>query len=343
MMMNSSGRDSVRDGVARIVTLLDGVDASRPSASADATRNAVLNVTTLITTKYAQLLVDGVPLLPAARRVVSPGQAMYWSVPVHVPAAAAKGAAMGPSNLTLLGYAVDPAAAADGTGTEGLPPVVVNHTVLRPTSSDSPTQLALTVDIPSPSTATGSALVLDGEDAGLVRISLRDTSGILCSTAQGFIVTFTVLSGPARIVGAASGDPSAADGADPPTASATAHAYGGIASAIVQVTVDCTSPNRELMAFIDAEGADSTAPVRVVPPGGGGGGANCPLAPIVIQATATRRARHPREGHEAAVLVSSQVSINVSGDRAHDGPIAVAQRGGLSPNKAWPFFDAFDG
>jgi hypothetical protein len=66
-----------------------------------------------------------------------------------------------PSNLTLV---------ATGSDQHN---VLGRHTVLRPAAT-LPSRLALSIDVPSTATATGLALLLDGEGAGIVRASLMN-------------------------------------------------------------------------------------------------------------------------------------------------------------------------
>ena len=73
-------------------------------------------------------------------------------------------------------------------------------------TSGAPTKLVLSLDAPSVITGTGRALLLDGQDAGLVRATIVDAGGQLVADAT-HNVTFAVVSGPGRIVGAHNGDP----------------------------------------------------------------------------------------------------------------------------------------
>ena len=67
-------------------------------------------------------------------------------------------------------------------------------------TSGTATSLKLSVDCPSVKTGTGEALVLDGQDAGLIRASVLDKAGRVVHMATNNI-TFEILSGPARVVG----------------------------------------------------------------------------------------------------------------------------------------------
>jgi hypothetical protein len=178
---------------------------------------------------------------------------------------------------------------------------VASHTVLAP---GLPAALVLVVDSPSPASGTGAALYLDGEDIALVRASVVDENGVLV-TYQPFNVTFSVLSGPGRLAGIGNGDP-ASHQAQRGTVAAT---FAGLARALVQVSVDCTSDHRDLMAQVDVDGGKRTV---IVPPG-----QPCPTAdPIVLLATAPG-------------LVNATVSIRVSGSPG-DHPFAVAAATGTA-------------
>jgi hypothetical protein len=188
--------------------------------------------------------------------------------------------------------------ARDATGA-----VVATHTVLAPSLPDTgaPAALALVVDVPSAATGTGTALLLDGTDGGLVRVAAVDAAGALVS---GFPVnvTFTIVSGPGRIAGVGSGDPRAQEQPN----GAAVSTFGGLARAIVQVAVDCTSPHRDVVLAVDA---DAGARTTVLPPGQA-----CPTAPIVVSASAPG-------------LAPVTVAIPVSGNAAVDGPVPAAVAG----------------
>ena len=68
--------------------------------------------------------------------------------------------------------------------------------------------IELTIDVPSPLTGTESALVLDGSDTALLRASIVDAVGVVAHMAVNN-VTFTIVSGPGRVVGAHNGDQAA--------------------------------------------------------------------------------------------------------------------------------------
>ena len=58
--------------------------------------------------------------------------------------------------------------------------------------------------MPSPLTGTGSALFLDGQDVALIRAQLVDTAGVLARNSD-VNLTYSVVSGPLRLVGVGSG------------------------------------------------------------------------------------------------------------------------------------------
>lgn len=67
-------------------------------------------------------------------------------------------------------------------------------------------KLALSLDCPSKTTGTGEALLLDGQDAALVRASVLDSAGRVMHLATNNI-TFQVISGPGIVQGTGNGDP----------------------------------------------------------------------------------------------------------------------------------------
>lgn len=139
--------------------------------------------------------------------------------------------------------------ARDATGA-----AVARHT-LTGSATGVPAALVSDIDIPSAATGTGTALVLDGMDSGLVRVTLVDADGALISPLERAVnVTFEIVSGPGRIVGVGSGDP-AAHNFQQGNIAAT---FAGTVKAIVRVTVDCTTPGRELAKQIDVETGTTT-------------------------------------------------------------------------------------
>ena len=93
------------------------------------------------------------------------------------------------------------------------------------------TTVVLTVDAPSPTTGTGTALLLDGHDVALLRATIVDANGttVFGSTAN---VTFEVVSGPGRVIGSHNGD----DQTHEPDLGPWHSAFGGLVRGIVKVT-----------------------------------------------------------------------------------------------------------
>lgn len=107
--------------------------------------------------------------------------------------------------------------------------VLATHVVK---TSGSAASIQLTVDCPSPITGTGQALVLDGQDTGLIRATIVDADGTVVHNAA-HNVTFKVISGHGEIVGVHSGQPDSHE----PTHGTTHHtAYHGLVRAVVRVT-----------------------------------------------------------------------------------------------------------
>ena len=141
-------------------------------------------------------------------------------------------------NLTAL------ARSSNTTGSAAL----ATHTIH--TSTATPSKLVLTVDCPSPRTGTGEALLLDGQDAGLVRAAIVDANGALVRNAATN-VSFRVVSGPGRVVGVHSGEQQSHE----PTSGVPYHsAYHGLVRAAVMVTSD-SARGRGALGVIDVDHA----------------------------------------------------------------------------------------
>ena len=82
--------------------------------------------------------------------------------------------------------------------------VKATHTV---ETAGAPAKIVMTIDAPSERTGTGSALVLDGQDAGMISAAIIDAQGNVVPSYSD-IVTFRIVSGPGRIIGVGNGDPS---------------------------------------------------------------------------------------------------------------------------------------
>ena len=190
-------------------------------------------------------------------------------------------------NLTAVGY--------DSSGA-----VAATHSV---ETASPPSALRIAVDVPSVSTGTGSSLVLDGQDTGLLRVEVVDHAGRVVPFATNN-VTFKVLSGPGSIIGVGNGDPTNHE----PNTAAWRSAFHGLVRGIVRVTMDAASAPAHRDLLIEVDGAGGRGGITVVPSNG-----TAPTDPIVVEASAPG-------------LTSSTVEIQVSTDVYADGVLAVASR-----------------
>lgn len=195
-----------------------------------------------------------------------------------------------PGNLIAVAYR--------GTGASLSP--AATDTKLTP---GAPAAIVLSLDAPSIATGTGSTLVLDGQDAALVRASIVDSAGRTTTGCAAVNVTFTVVNGPGRVIGVGNGDPSSHD----PNKVSWRLSYHGLVRAVVQTTIDATTPRRDLLRVIDLESEmhipamyESTAVEHAKASG------------IVVEATAP--------GFEP-----SRITIPVSDDPSTEGVVAVAR------------------
>jgi len=190
-----------------------------------------------------------------------------------------------PGNLT--------AVARDAAGA-----VTATHTRI---TAGTPSAIQLSLDAPSPHTATGGAVLLDGHDVALVRATLVDAGGHPSPAAVN--VTFEVLGGPGRVLGVGNGDPFCKE----PHQARWRTSYHGLARAIVKVTVDAATAAtaRDLIRQVDVETGKST--VQVADPA-----TPFTAEPIVVRASAPG-------------LAGATLSIPVSVDAAVDDVAAVAR------------------
>ena len=131
--------------------------------------------------------------------------------------------------------------------------------------------LKLSLDAPSAATGTGDGLVLDGQDAALLRASVLDAHGRVMHLASDEI-TFSVLSGPGEIQGTHNGDPHN----HVPSSSTSNAAYHGLVRAVVRVTSVAARHDRALAAKVDVSGPLSATALGNHP---------AVTGPIVVQAT----------------------------------------------------------
>lgn len=174
--------------------------------------------------------------------------------------------------------------------------VVGSHTVL---GAEAAAAIQLTLDVPSPATGTGAALVLDGHDGALVRAAVVDVHGVLVSQSVAPI-TFSVVSGPGRLTGVGNGNNTCHT---TPT-SDSIPVYAGLARGVFQVTIDCTSAQRELLVSVDVDQAGVTVLTGPCPTN---------ITTIIVRATSPG-------------LSSATLAIPISGSPERDTPLAVAGR-----------------
>jgi hypothetical protein len=175
--------------------------------------------------------------------------------------------------------------------------VLATATVRTP---GAPAKLELSLDVPSPLTGTGSALLLDGLDSGLVRAAIVDANGTVVHSANDS-VTFRVTSGPGRIVGVHSGEPKSHE----PTQSPTHSAYHGLVRAAIMVTSTVALVDRRLIQYVDVHGGHNA----LVP---------ASAEPILVSAS-------------AAGLPTATIQIPTSLNAATDSVLAAAERYGSKP------------
>ena len=133
---------------------------------------------------------------------------------------------------------------------------VGSHTLL---AAGSAVKLELAIDVPSPSTGTGSAMFLDGQDVSFIRAQLVDEAGTISRNSDANI-SWSVSSGPIRIVGVGSG----AIANHQPVQGSVYETWQGLGRCVVQVTLDCTSRHRDLAKRIDI-GAEAAAYAEACP------------------------------------------------------------------------------
>lgn len=144
-----------------------------------------------------------------------------------------------PGNLTAVAY-----------DEEGLAKAV--HSSITPGPAAA---LSLSIDAPSAATGTGEALLLDGQDAGMLRASVLDANGNLCSGLESYNITFRVLAGPGRVVGVGNGSPTSHER----NRASWRTTYHGLARAIIQITLNAATADRARLLEIDADPQRTTA------------------------------------------------------------------------------------
>lgn len=112
-------------------------------------------------------------------------------------------------------------------------------------------KLELSIDAPAAATGTGTAVLLDGHDAALLRASVVDDNGRVMHLATNNI-TFRVVSGPGVVQGTGNGDPHCHEPNNAPWHSA----YHGLVRGVIKVTSAAARDpaERALIATIDRHG-----------------------------------------------------------------------------------------
>ena len=211
-----------------------GLDASVCRIVTMLSQNAT-EVSGVVGTSQAQLYVDGKKFGATLESDIS--GAVHWSLPAGT---------LSVDNVTLI--------AVGGSV----------HTLLQPEKA---VRMELVIDVPSASTGTGSKVYLDGHDIALVRAQLLDSRNTVVTGTDSMVnVTWSVVSGPAKVLGVGNGNQSSHQhnqGNEILT-------YGGLARAVIQVTTDCVSSGRTAAMSADKEqgpvtfAADCTAVTDIV-------------------------------------------------------------------------------
>lgn len=181
--------------------------------------------------------------------------------------------------------------------------LLASHSTYTP---GAPASLMLSVDVPSIETGTGDTLVADGEDVAMLRATLLDANGRRVPSNGDHNVSFRIVSGDARVVATHNGNPANLS----PNHAPWVPTYGGLARAIVRVTLDASSPFRHRIAEIDRE---SRRNVRVLLHDG------ADVDDVVVEAKVTLA-----DGRD----VTSTAIIPVSTDPSKS-PLRVASQGGV--------------
>jgi len=228
------GPPSAPDGIARLIDLLDQIETSTVNSTHEsATINAVAFGAT------ATLIIDG---NDAGKQTIAVGEypetvaPMVWEV--------VKPTGIKVLNATLL--------VSNSDGAE-----VARHELLGFGVSGPELTMELSLDVPSVTTGTGSALLLDGEDTAMVRATVKDLATGAMVSGQDVNITFEIASGPGRMAGVGNGNP--IDHTLPK--GQRVQTWGGLARAFVQVSVDATRDNRKLTKAMDVDGDARTTVV----------------------------------------------------------------------------------
>ena len=185
-----------------------------------------------------------------------------------------------------------------------------------------PAGLKLGIDAPSPSTGTGSALLLDGHDAALVRCEVVDASGRVVHFASHNI-TFKVLSGPGEVLGTGNGD----QHSHQPNNAPWHTAFHGLVRAVVRATSISARAihERKLLAHIDHHGPMSSKNAAATSSDDSGHSATAADSTddIVVEASTPG-------------LSSVRITIKTSTDPETDGVLAAAKAAAGKPVYFFP-------
>eukprot|EP01059_Diplonema_ambulator_P008605 TRINITY_DN1826_c0_g1_i3.p1 TRINITY_DN1826_c0_g1~~TRINITY_DN1826_c0_g1_i3.p1 ORF type:complete len:932 (+),score=309.95 TRINITY_DN1826_c0_g1_i3:251-2797(+) len=163
-----------------------------------------------------------------------------------------------------------------------------------------PVAVVLKVDAPSTVSGTGGVLYADGQDVALLRAEIQDKDGNVLNTANEQVVTFTVRSGPGRVLGAHNGD----QRDHTPNFSPSCVAAHGLVRGVVQVTEYYAGSlsERQQLTEIDVDSGRVTKIITT----------DAQPLPIVVEASSPG-------------LASSTVTINLSTD-PRDSVLQTAER-----------------
>lgn len=204
-----------------------------------------------------------------------------------------------PGNLTAVGYDKGGAAVAHDTSL----------------TVGTPSTIQLSLDAPSIDTGTGEAILLDGQDAALVRVTVVDVDGNMVSASNHIQIDFKVVSGPGRVIGVGNGNPTSHER----NKASTRRIYNGLARAVVQSNVNSATADRARLAEIDVEGGQRTRLILVSDQQRAHGGGTDQQY-IVLEASANNVAG------TATFSAMAQIKIPVSSDAVLHRVDAVAAR-----------------
>ena len=129
-----------------------------------------------------------------------------------------------------------------------------------------PMGLIMAIDAPYNWTGTGRTLVLDGQDAALIRAYVVDIQGNPIPSSS-HNVSFRIVSGPGRIIGVGNGNPNCHE----PNKATWRSAYHGLVRAVVQVTENYATSDRDRILQIDSDAGKRTKIIpsssKIAPPG----------------------------------------------------------------------------